>query len=150
MVSKPHGGRLVRRIVADRTRERSLSEQKEYPRVEIDHGRAIDLENIAHGVYSPLKGFLTSDDFQSVLDHMRLSDDTPWTIPIVLDVEEPNFDEGDAVLLYHDGLPIARMHVEEIYTYDKREFAVKVFKTDDPAHPGVKNLLQAKVILQVL
>ncbi|ASJ11588.1 sulfate adenylyltransferase [Thermococcus thioreducens] len=141
MVSKPHGGRLVRRLVAERTRERILSEQKEYPRVRIEHGRAIDLENIAHGVYSPLKGFLTSDDFGSVLDHMRLSDDTPWTIPIVLDIKEKTFDEGDAILLYYDDLPIARMHVEEIYTYDKREFAVKVFKTDDPAHPGVSRVM---------
>ncbi len=68
MVSKPHGGKLVRRIAAPKTRDRILSEQQEYPRVQIDHGRAIDLENVAHGVYSPLKGFLTSDDFGSVLD----------------------------------------------------------------------------------
>ncbi|AFK22097.1 alkaline phosphatase family protein [Pyrococcus sp. ST04] len=71
MVSKPHGGKLIRRIVVERTRERILSERHEYPSVQIDHGRAIDLENIAHGVYSPLKGFLTSDDFQSVLDNMQ-------------------------------------------------------------------------------
>jgi len=141
MVSKPHGGKLVRRIVAERTRERILSEQSEYPRVQIEHGRAIDIENIAHGVYSPLKGFLTSDDFQSVLDNMRLSNDLPWTIPIVLDVEKPNFDEGDAILLYYEDLPVARMHVEEIYTYDKGEFALKVFKTDDPAHPGVSRVM---------
>ncbi|USH00433.1 sulfate adenylyltransferase [Thermococcus argininiproducens] len=137
MVSKPHGGKLVRRIAAPKTRERILSEQHEYPRVQIDHGRAIDLENIAHGVYSPLKGFLTRDDFESVLDHMRLSDDTPWTIPIVLDVENPTFEEGDAVLLYYEDLPVARMHVEEIYTYDKKEFAKNVFKTTEEAHPGV-------------
>ncbi|KPU63871.1 sulfate adenylyltransferase [Thermococcus sp. EP1] len=140
MVSKPHGGKLIRRIAASKTRERILSEQHEYPRVQIDHGRAIDLENIAHGVYSPLKGFLTRDDFESVLDHMRLSDDTPWTIPIVLDVEEPTFEEGDAILLYYEDLPIARMHVEEIYTYDKEYFAEKVFKTTDKAHPGVSKV----------
>ena len=140
MVSKPHGGKLIRRIAAPKTRERILSEQREYPRAEIDHGRAIDLENIAHGVYSPLKGFLNRDDFESVLNHMRLSDDTPWAIPIVLDVKMPSFEEGDAILLYHDGVPVARMHVEEIYTYDKKEFALKVFKTTDAAHPGVSRL----------
>ncbi len=137
MVSKPHGGKLIRRVAAEKTRMRILSEQHEYPSVEIDHGKAIDLENIAHGVYSPLRGFLTSDDFQSVLDHIRLSDDTPWSIPIVLDVDEPNFEEGDAILLYYKDTPIARMHVGEIYTYDKREFAQKVFRTTDKAHPGV-------------
>ena len=137
MVSKPHGGKLIRRLVAEKTRERILSEQHEYPSAKIDHGRAIDLENIGHGVYSPLKGFLNQNDFQSVLDHMRLSDDTPWSIPIVLDVDEPKFEEGDAILLYYEDTPIARMHVEEIYTYDKKEFAQKVFKTTDESHPGV-------------
>ncbi|AIF70351.1 sulfate adenylyltransferase [Palaeococcus pacificus DY20341] len=137
MVSKPHGGRLVRRVAAEKTRERILSEQHEFPKVQIRHGLAIDLENIAHGVYSPLTGFLRSDEFQSVLDHMRLSNDIPWSIPIVLDVDEPNFEEGDAILLYYENTPIARMHVDEIYTYDKKEFAQKVFKTTDEAHPGV-------------
>lgn len=137
MVSKPHGKKLINRVSAPKTRKRILSEQKEYPRTEIDHGRAIDLENIAYGVYSPLKGFLTGDDFQSVLDHMRLENDLPWTIPIVLDVEKPEFEEGDAILLYCGDLPIARMHVKEIYTYSKKEFVQKVFKTTDSNHPGV-------------
>ncbi|WP_456478851.1 sulfate adenylyltransferase [Geoglobus ahangari] len=140
MVSKPHGGRIVRRIASDKTRERILSEQNEYPRIDVEHGEAIDVENIAHGIYSPLTGFITDEDYTSVLHHMRLSDDTPWTIPIVLDVSKPDFGEGDAVLLYHRNIPVARMHVEEIYRFDKREFAEKVFKTTDPAHPGVSRV----------
>ncbi|AKG91228.1 sulfate adenylyltransferase [Geoglobus ahangari] len=140
MVSKPHGGRIVRRVASDKTRERILSEQNEYPRIYVEHGEAIDVENIAHGIYSPLTGFLTDEDYTSVLHHMRLSDDTPWTIPIVLDVSKPDFGEGDAVLLYHRNIPVARMHVEEIYRFDKREFAEKVFKTTDPTHPGVSRV----------
>jgi sulfate adenylyltransferase len=139
MVSKPHGGRLIRRIAAEKTRERILSEAEEFPKVQIREGVAIDLENIAHGVYSPLTGFLRSDEFQSVLDTMRLPSDLPWSIPIVLDISEKDktFEEGDAILLYYKNTPIARMHVDEIYTYDKKEFAQKVFKTIDSAHPGV-------------
>lgn len=137
MVSKPHGGRLVRRLVSPRTKERILEEKGEYPSLEIDQGEALDAENIAHGVYSPLEGFLSRNDFESVLDHMRLSDDIPWSIPIVLDSPEPNFSEGDVILLVHESQVIARMYVEEIYSYDKRELAEKVFKTRDPGHPGV-------------
>ncbi|MEM3372424.1 MAG: sulfate adenylyltransferase [Candidatus Korarchaeum sp.] len=137
MVSKPHGGRLVKRLVSPRTRERVLEEEHEYPHLEIDHGEALDAENIAHGVYSPLEGFMDRNDFESVVRDMRLSDDTPWTIPIVLSVDERNFTEGDIILLYHDGLAIARMHVEDIFTYDKRVLAERVFKTTDPEHPGV-------------
>lgn len=50
---------------------------------------AADLENIARGIYGPLQGFIVRKDFESVLNDMRLANDIPWTIPIVLDVEEP-------------------------------------------------------------
>ncbi|RLF81907.1 sulfate adenylyltransferase, partial [Thermococci archaeon] len=35
MVSKPHGGKLIRRVAAPKTRERILSEQQEYPSAKI-------------------------------------------------------------------------------------------------------------------
>ncbi|MEM2085818.1 MAG: sulfate adenylyltransferase [Archaeoglobaceae archaeon] len=140
MVSKPHGGKLVNRVADHETKEKIISEQKEYPRVRINHGIAIDLENIAHGLYSPLNGFLTQDEFESVLKTMRLRNDLPWTLPIVLDVQSPHFGEGDTILLHYESFPIARMHVEEIYLYKKTDLALKVFKTDDPAHPGVSRV----------
>ena len=137
MVAKPHGGKLIRRVAARHTRERILSSASEFPRIDVGDDIAVDIENIAYGVYSPLEGFLGSDDVDSVLENMRLSDDTPWTIPIVLPVDNPAFEEGDAVLIYHEGVPIARMNVEEIYTFDKKRFAQSVFRTTDPNHPGV-------------
>ncbi len=142
MVSKPHGGRIVKRVASEKARERILSEQHEYPKIIIEHGEAIDVENIAHGVYSPLTGFLTQDDYLSVLDHMRLSDDTPWTIPVVLDVDSKDFEEGDEVLLHHNSHIVARMYIEEIYTFDKKEYAEKVFRTDSADHPGVAKVYE--------
>ncbi len=147
MVSRPHGGRIVRRVASEKTRDRILGEAREYPKLDIEHGEAIDVENIAHGVYSPLTGFLTEDDLVSVLDHMRLSDDTPWTIPIVLDADTADFDAGDEILLRHGNSIIARMHVEEIYRFDRKEFAEKVFRTTDPNHPGVSKVYSMKKYL---
>ncbi len=147
MVSRPHGGKLVERIVRGRSRERLREEAKELPKVELSEGLAADVCNIAHGVYSPLEGFLTSEDLQSVLDYMRLTNDLPWTIPIILDVDEKfkeEVKEGDEIALFFKGEPLAIMHVEEIYGWDKREYAKKVFKTDDPEHPGVKRTFQRK------
>lgn len=139
MVSKPHGGKLVDRIATEKTKKKILDEQHEFSKVQIQEGTAIDLENIAYGVYSPLTGFLRNDEFQSVLDNMRLPNDLPWSIPIVLDVneKEKNFGEGDVILLYYKDTPIAKMQVDRIYTYNKKEFVKKVFKTDETAHPGV-------------
>ncbi|MCQ6254479.1 sulfate adenylyltransferase [Methanocaldococcus sp.] len=139
MVSKPHGGRLVRKLLSEKIKERILEEKDEYQKINIREGTAIDIENIAHGIYSPLEGFLVENKFQSVLDDMRLPNDLPWSIPIVLDVKEKDlkFDVGDEILLYYENIPIAVMNVDDIYNYDKKEFAQKVFKTTDINHPGV-------------
>ncbi|MFU8653538.1 sulfate adenylyltransferase [Methanotorris formicicus] len=143
MVSKPHGGRLVRKLSSKKTKERILDEKDEYPEVQIREGIAVDLENIAHGVYSPLEGFLREEEFQSVLDTMRLPNDLPWSIPIVLDINEEdlNFSVDDTILLFYKDMPIAEMHVDDIYKYNKKEFAQKVFKTTDINHPGVTKVM---------
>ncbi len=150
MVSRPHGGRLVDRVARGRSRERLLAEAPEMPRLELSEGLAADAANIAHGVYSPLEGFMTRDDFENVLEEMRLSNDLPWTIPIVLDASPEQLrgvEEGDEVALYYAGKPIAVMRVEEVYTWDKRRYAEKVFKTTDPAHPGVAKTMKRRELL---
>ncbi len=150
MVSRPHGGRLVNRIVRGKRRERLLEEAREIPRLELSLVKAIDVEDIAHGAFSPLEGFLVQEDYHTVLDLMRLSNDLPWTIPIVLDVDPGDIagvSEGDDIALYYEGEPLAIMRVEEIYGWDKREHAFKVFKTTDPAHPGVKRTYAMKELL---
>ena len=150
MVSRPHGGRLIERIASERSKERLKQEALEMIKLDLDQGLAADVANIAHGVYSPLEGFLVREDYESVLNIMRLSNDLPWTIPIILDVSEDfkkSVSEGDEVALFYEGKPIAIMHVEEIYEWDKEEYAKKVFKTTDPNHPGVKKTLHKKEYL---
>ncbi len=150
MVSKPHGGRLVDRVARGRRRELLLDEAKELPRLEVGFDRAVDLEDIAHGVYSPLEGFMVQEDYLHVLYDMRLSTDHPWTIPIVLDADPEELGdvrEGDDLALTHRGRVLAVMRVEEIYGWDKREYARMVYKTTDPKHPGVAKIYGMKELL---
>ncbi len=150
MVNRPHGGRLVNRVVSGKRREALLEEAREIPRLEISLERAIDLLDIAYGAFSPLDGFLIQEDYEHVLHDMRLSDDTPWTIPIILDVdpgEIVDVKEGDDVALWYEDKPLAVMRVEEIYGWDKRLHASLVYKTLDTAHPGVKKTLERKELL---
>lgn len=50
MVSKPHGGKLVSRIVAQKTKEKIISEQKEYPAIKVNEGVAM-IWKISHMDY---------------------------------------------------------------------------------------------------
>ena len=151
MTSRPHGGRLVNRVVTGRRRELLLEEAEELTKITLSDDWAVDLVNIAKGVFSPLEGFMVQEEFLSVLYDMRLPSDLPWTIPIVLDVspeEISGVKEGDDITLTtKDGLILGLLHVEEIYGYDKKEFAEKVFKTKDINHPGVARVYSMKELL---
>jgi len=130
---QPHGGKLIQRIRKNKNVE---GLEKLY----VSNDIAKDIENIAHGVFSPLEGFLCRDDFEHVLFHKRLSNDIPWTIPILLDVKEKKYKEGDEILLENENGMQATLEIEEIYGYSKKEFAQEVFHTTDTAHPGVEKV----------
>lgn len=148
---QPHGGKLVDRVLAGKKKDEALGRAARLPRLVIDSELVSDVENIATGVYSPLEGFLGEADFRSVLAGMRLRSDVPWTVPIVLDVDRETaarLKPGEEVLLAsEDGRPVALLHLEEKYGYDKGETAEKVFGTRDPAHPGVAKVLGMKDVL---
>ncbi len=131
----PHGGKLIYRV----NEEKNIDGME---RIEISNDLAHDIENIAYGVFSPLEGFLCREDFENVLYNMRLSNDLPWTIPIVFDLKNMELKEGDEIVLFAKNGMVATFEIEEIYGYDKKEYAEKVFKTTDVQHPGVKKIME--------
>ena len=151
MVSRVHGGKLVNQVATSNRLKVLLGEVNELPTVELSYESAVDVESIAHGVYSPLEGFMNNEAYRSVLDEMRLPNDLPWTIPIVLDVSRETVKDvkaGDTIALSAPGnVPLAVMHVEDIYGFDKQEYSEKVFRTTDPKHPGVARVHQLKDLL---
>ncbi|MEM2911469.1 MAG: sulfate adenylyltransferase [Candidatus Bathyarchaeia archaeon] len=147
MVSIPHGGTLINRVVEDGRRERLIEEAGEMPSIALSFEKAIDVENIAYGVYSPIKGFMTLEECSTVLENMRLPNGLPWTIPVILDVGEKDLastKEGDEVALTLSGRPIAVMRVEEVFKIYKEFYAQSVFGTTDPKHPGVSRVMAMK------
>ena len=47
-----------------------------------------DLELIMNGGFNPLAGFLGQEDYENVVENMRLSNGALWPIPITLDVSQ--------------------------------------------------------------
>jgi sulfate adenylyltransferase len=148
---QPHGGKLVDRVLVGECRKDILDASRSLPKLRISDESVSDVENIATGVFSPLEGFMGKADLRSVLNEMRLPNDLPWTIPIVLDAEPEEaarFREGKDILLENEsGRPIAVLHLEEKYRYDRDELAEKVFLTMDRAHPGVAKVAGMKDVL---
>jgi len=145
-VIEPHGGRLVNRILEGEERNEWIKRAEGLKKVILSDYDLSELENIATGLYSPLEGFMTKEDYTSVLDDMRLSNGLVWSIPIVLSVSKDTADElkiGEWVGLYGpDGKLYGVMQVEDIFERRKEEEAKKVYRTTDEAHPGVKLLYE--------
>ncbi|KAA0916689.1 bifunctional sulfate adenylyltransferase/adenylylsulfate kinase [Aquicoccus porphyridii] len=103
-----------------------------------------DLELLMNGGFNPLKGFLSQEDYDGVVENMRLADGTLWPMPITLDVSEDfaeNIDLGqDIALRDQEGVILATMTVTDRWTPDKAREAEKVFGADDVAHPAVNYL----------
>ncbi len=143
---KPHGGKLISRSV-----KKELSETAELTKLEINTNLSEDIINISKGVFSPLEGFLHNNDLENVLNEKRLADDTPWTIPVLLDFNKQDINEikeGDRILLTNkENGVLALLDIDEIFTYDKKTLAQTVYGTQDTAHPGVANVYNMKQLL---
>jgi sulfate adenylyltransferase len=142
-VAIPHGGKLVNRITTKNPSGMFA--------ISIDSDLANDVENIADGIFSPIEGFLSQEDFESVVSKGRLSNDVPWTVPIVLDVDKQTatkMKEARDVLLKNPvGDAIAILQVEEFYAFDKTVTSKGVYGTTDPKHPGVTKTMSMQDVL---
>ncbi|WP_375569486.1 bifunctional sulfate adenylyltransferase/adenylylsulfate kinase [Seohaeicola saemankumensis] len=103
-----------------------------------------DLELLMNGGFNPLKGFLSQEDYDSVVDRMRLADGTLWPMPITLDVPEAFAEKlkigQDIALRDQEGVILATMTVTDRWVPNKALEAEKVFGADDSAHPAVNYL----------
>lgn len=138
----PHGGILVNRIATLDQRQEFFDKAESLPRVQLSDRSISDLQMIAIGALSPLKGFMNEADYRSVVKDMRLSSGLPWSIPITLSVTEAVADtlkEGTLVRLDTPAGEFAGiLELAEKYRYSKEEEALNVYRTDDLKHPGVQ------------
>ena len=139
-----HGSELVDLLV-DEERARLLKEiALNLPDITLNERQMCDLELLANGAFSPLKGFMTRSDYESVLDRMRLQNDILWPIPICMDVDElkaRSLEGGQSVALRDpEGYLLAIMHIEDIWPIEREKEARLVYGTLDQTHPGTDYL----------
>jgi sulfate adenylyltransferase len=142
----PHGGDLIDRRLDPALHNEARQVAASLPAITLSAKETCDLEMLAIGGYSPLTGFVGRAEFESICRDMRLSDGTLWPIPITLAVDDATRvtlkEGGQAALVHSDGTVMAILEVQEIYPRDKQLELPSVFRTDDPAHPGVQAVLE--------
>jgi sulfate adenylyltransferase len=134
---RPHGGELV-----DRTGSRP-GDVDQLETLTLTARELSDLDLLACGALSPLEGFMGREDYERVVDDMRLGNGLVWALPVCLAVDEAP--KGDQVALADgSGQALAVLEVEEVYPYDAEREAERCFRTTDGAHPGVARLFAQK------
>ena len=133
----PHGGRLV-----DRTGARPDGIDRLEP-IPLTSRELSDLDMLASGALSPLEGFMGRNEYERVVEEMRLERGLPWSLPVCLAVDRAP--QGDEVVLTDAaGRALATLEVDEVFEYDREREAERCFRTTDTAHPGVARLYEQK------
>jgi len=104
----------------------------------------LELEKIGLGAFNPLTGFMREDEFNSVVKDLRLPGGQVFPLPVVLDVDAATAARmrgRPRVSLVFDGVAVGEITPESIYRCDKQQVALRVFGTNDAAHPGVRNFI---------
>lgn len=138
----PHGGRLVDLLVDVGRAARLKAEAATLAQIRLGDRQQCDLELLAVGALSPLAGFMNAADYRGACETMRIRGNLVWSVPIVCAVDSATaerLDEGRRVALCDDAQrPLAVMTIAEKYRRDKPLEFDKVYRTSDPAHPGVR------------
>ena len=140
----PFGGDLVNLVASPDVSNELREEAGRLPSIQISERAVCDLELLATGGFSPLEGFMSQDDFRSVVDDMRTTGGTLFPIPITLPVDDDAGISLDGRIALRDpnNNLLAIMNVEEAYQWEMEETAKEVYGTLDLRHPIVAEMHQ--------
>ncbi|MEX2301237.1 MAG: sulfate adenylyltransferase [Bryobacterales bacterium] len=105
-----------------------------------------DLFLLAEEGYLPVRGFMPEREVRHACETMHLTTGEPWSIPVILPISAElaeKLRKAERVVLQDNGTPAGVIQIEEIFKIDKAHYAQHIFRTEDPAHPGVNWLAEA-------
>jgi len=146
----PHGSpELKPLLLAGKEKEEEIKRAASLKKVPLTSRETGDLLMMGIGAFTPLDGFMGKDDWKGCCDDYRLPSRKGlfWPIPITLSATEElakSISIGQEVALWDEETAslMGTMKVTEKYTIDKNHECQQVFKTVDPAHPGVQKVME--------
>jgi sulfate adenylyltransferase len=143
---KPYGGTLQNLVVTESRVAQLKKDSHGFPAVTLTQRQLCDLELLMNGAFSPLRGFMIRDVYESVMENMRLLKGLLWSMPITLDVPDVIAEklEAGGYLGLNDaeGFMLAVLRIADKWKPDKKREAQLVYGTDSPSHPGVRFMFE--------
>ena len=141
----PHGGSLVECVATGAEAEAIAARSAFLPSLALDPGETLDLELIASGGASPVRGFLGHADYRAVLDGRHLANGHLFPLPLTVAAPVERLGAlapgTEVVLRSAQGALRGLLTVRDTFVRDLHAEARMVFGTDDRTHPGVRALL---------
>jgi len=146
----PHGSsELTPLLLPSAAREDERKKGASLTRVPMTTRETSDLIMMGIGAFTPLEGFMGRDDWQGCCETYSLPGNNGlfWPIPITLSAAEDlanSIAVGEEVGLWDTETEsiMGTMKVMEKYSIDKDYECKQVFRTTDPAHPGVQKVME--------
>ncbi|HUB77484.1 MAG TPA: sulfate adenylyltransferase [Bryobacteraceae bacterium] len=146
----PHGGGELRPLLLDEAaRREELQRAKGLKLLPMTSRETGDLIMMGIGAFTPLEGFMGYEDWRGCCETFTMPSrkNLFWPLPITLSAEEEHaksFAIGEEVALWDTETEaiMGTMKVTEKYHIDKDYECQQVFKTKDPAHPGVQKVME--------
>lgn len=139
------GGKLIDLTVAAEEVE-EVEELKTYagglPSLRLSERAVCDLELLATGGFSPLQSFMGRQDYERVLQEMRLSGGHLFPVPVTLPIDHDagiHVDQEVALRNARNEL-LALMTVEDVYEWNLTGTVRSILGTDDGRHPLVAEM----------
>lgn len=146
----PHGSPTLKPLLLGQEEAKEdLEKAQTLKKVPMSTRETSDLIMMGIGAFTPLDGFMGRADWQGCCDtfSMPSKNNLFWPIPITLSAAQDLADSikiGEEVALWdlETEAIMGTMKVVEKYTIDKEHECRQIFKTTDPAHPGVQKVMQ--------
>ena len=132
----PHGGSLVD-LMAPPDQLEAVRDRVDHV-VECSDRNACDVELLTVGGFSPLRGFMHQEDYDSVVECHRTTSNLLFGLPIIFDTNHSSTAIGDRVLLTYRGQDLAVLTVESRWEPDKVREAKGCYGTTSLEHPAVR------------
>ena len=132
----PYGGVLKQLILKDKHQIKDLLSEIDFEH-ECSERNACDVELLMIGAFSPLEGFMNEEDYKTVIKDHRNTEGFLFGLPIVLDTNNNNFENGKKILLKFKGQNLAILEIESKWEPDKELEAEFCYGTTSLEHPAV-------------